>query len=139
MNIESLQHNFIAEIKQKVRNAQYEALKAVNTQLIDLYWEIGKSINDKQSESWGKAIVPNLSKELQNEFPGITGFSVGNLWLMAQFYSEYQEVEFLLPLVREISWSKHVTILKKYKNILPSNFEITEKINSFFELNHNKL
>ena len=116
MNIEILQHHFIADIKQKVRQAQYEALKVVNTQLIHLYWEIGKSIAEKQGENWGKAIVPKLSKELQNEFPGIGGFSAGNLWLMAQFYTEYQTVEFLVPLVREISWSKHITILKKCKN-----------------------
>lgn len=68
------QHNFIAEIKQKVCAAQYEALKVVNTQLINLYWEIGKSIAEKQSESWGKAIVPNLSKDLRKEFPGIVDF-----------------------------------------------------------------
>jgi predicted nuclease of restriction endonuclease-like (RecB) superfamily len=103
---------FIAEIKQKIRQAQYEAMKAVNVQLINLYWEIGKSIAEKQQESWGKAIVPSLSKELQTEFPGIGGFSVTNLWLIAQFYIEYHDVENLQPLVAEISWSKHVVILK---------------------------
>ena len=101
--LENSQITFISEIKTKVRNAQYEAMKAVNVALINLYWEIGKSIAEKQSESWGKSIVPTLSKELQNEFPGVGGFSVGNLWLMAQFYSEYQSVENLAPLVREIS------------------------------------
>ncbi|MDO9153038.1 MAG: PDDEXK nuclease domain-containing protein [Paludibacter sp.] len=124
MNIETSQHHFIADIKHKVRQAQYEALKVVNTQLINLYWEIGKSIAEKQSENWGKAIVPTLSNELQNEFPGIGGFSVGNLWLMAQFYSEYQAVEFLVPLVREISWSKHITILKKCKDNQERQFYI---------------
>jgi predicted nuclease of restriction endonuclease-like (RecB) superfamily len=89
MEIENIQQSFIIEIKQKVHQAQYEALKAVNVQLINLYWELGKSISEKQSESWGKAIVPTLSKELQKEFPKMSGFSVGNLWLMAQFYSEY--------------------------------------------------
>ncbi len=124
MNLEITQIEFIAEIKHKVRQAQYEALQAVNTQLIDLYWEIGKSIAEKQSESWGKAIVPTLSKELQNEFPGIGGFSEGNLWLMAQFYSQYHNVEFLVPLVREISWSKHITILKKCKDFKERQFYI---------------
>ena len=98
-----------------MRQAQYEALKVVNTQLIHLYWEIGKSIAEKQGENWGKAIVPKLSKELQNEFPGIGGFSTTNLWLMAQFYFEYQSVEFLQPLVGEISWTKHIVILNKCK------------------------
>ena len=58
-----------------------------------MYWEVGKSIAEKQSENWDKAIVPTLSKESQNEFPGVGGFSVNNLWLMAQFYSEYHSVE----------------------------------------------
>lgn len=122
--MELIQQKFIAEIKQKIRTAQYEALKAVNTQLIDLYWEIGKSIAEKQSESWGKAIVPTLSKELQNEFPGIGGFSTTNLWLMAQFYTEYQGFEFLQPLVGEISWTKHIVILGKCKNNQERQFYI---------------
>lgn len=124
MNLDTSQHAFIADIKQKVRQAQYEALKAVNVQLINLYWEIGKSIAEKQSENWGKAIVPTLSNELQNEFPGIGGFSTTNLWLMAQFYSEYHAVEFLQPLVGEISWSKHIAILNKCKNNQERQFYI---------------
>ncbi len=122
MNLDQSQKKFITEIKQKVRAAQYEALKAVNTALIALYWEIGKEISEKQSESWGKAIVPTLSKELQKEFPGTGGFSVGNLWIMAQFYTEYHADENLAPLVREISWSKHITILKKCKDSLERKF-----------------
>ncbi|MCK9234253.1 MAG: DUF1016 N-terminal domain-containing protein [Acholeplasmataceae bacterium] len=122
MNIEQLQTAFIADIKQKIRLAQYEALKVVNVQLINLYWEIGKAISEKQAESWGETIVPTLSKELQREFPGIGGFSVGNLWLMTQFYSEYQVDENLAPLVREIGWCKHITILKKCKDSLERKF-----------------
>ena len=122
MNYEKPSLAFIADIKQKVRQAQYEALKAVNEQLINLYWEIGRSIAEKQSESWGKAIVPTLSKELQAEFPGMGGFSEGNLWLMAQFYTEYESDTNLAPLVREISWSKHITILKKCKDNLERRY-----------------
>lgn len=118
------QFDFISEIKAKVRQAQYDALKAVNVALINLYWEIGKSLTEKQNLNWGKAVVPTLSAELQKEFPGVGGFSVGNLWLMAQFYTEYQEDENLVPLVREISWSKHVTILKKCKDSLERQFYI---------------
>jgi predicted nuclease of restriction endonuclease-like (RecB) superfamily len=115
---------FITDIKHKVRAAQYEALKAVNTELINLYWEIGKSIAEKQSENWGKSVVATLSKELQKEFPKISGFSEANLWLMSQFYTEYQPVEILEPLVREISWSKHIAILKKCKNTQERQFYI---------------
>lgn len=119
-----IQTSFIAEIKAKVRQAQYEALKVVNVHLINLYWEIGKSISEKQSENWGKAIVPTLSKELQKEFSGMSGFSTTNLWLMAQFYSEYHNVENLQPLVGEISWTKHAVILNKCKDNLERQFYI---------------
>ena len=115
-SINKIQLSFIAEIKDKVRLAQYEAMKAVNTQLINLYWDMGKSIHEKQNESWGKSIVSTLSKELQSEFPGANGLSVGNLWLMAQFYKEYSQDSNLEPLVREISWSKHIVIMKKSKD-----------------------
>lgn len=124
MNVENLQFHFIADIKQKIRQAQYEALKVVNTQLINLYWEIGKAIAEKQSENWGKGIVLTLSKELQTEFPGIGGFSTTNLWLMAQLYTEYQGVEFLQPLVGEISWTKHIAILNKCKDNQERQFYI---------------
>jgi len=122
MNIELLQTAFIADIKQKIRQAQYDALKIVNVHLINLYWEIGNAISEKQAESWGKAIVPTLAKELQNEFPGIGGFSTTNLWLMAQFYSEYQADENLQPLVGEISWTKHIVILNKCNDSLERKF-----------------
>ncbi|MCC7429362.1 DUF1016 family protein [bacterium] len=124
MKLDNPQVLFISEIKKKIRDAQYEALKVVNVELINLYWEIGKSITKKQSESWGKFIVPTLSKELQKEFPGVGGFSTTNLWSMAQFYSEYQSAENLLPLVGEISWTKHIVILNRCKDNLERQFYI---------------
>ena len=122
MTLEAQQVQFIAEIKERVRSAQYEALKKVNIELINLYWELGKAISEKQSIGWGKAIVPTLAKALQKEFPKMTGLSTGNLWLMAQFYNEYCSAENLVPLVREISWSKHIVILKKCKNVQEREF-----------------
>lgn len=122
--LNKIELSFISEIKEKVRQAQYDALKQVNLQLINLYWEIGKSIAEKQSENWGKSIVEKLSLELQKEFPGISGFSVGNLWQMAQFYKEYSVDENLVPLVREISWSKHILILKKCKDNVERQYYI---------------
>jgi predicted nuclease of restriction endonuclease-like (RecB) superfamily len=116
MTLDKTQLSFIIEIKEKIRLAKYEALKSVNTHLIRLYWDIGKDIAERQTESWGKSIVSVLAKELQNEFPGVTGFSVSNLWSMAQFYTEYHDVEFLQPLVGEISWTKHIVILNKCKD-----------------------
>jgi adenylate cyclase len=59
---------------------QYEAMKAVNTQLVWLYWEIGKSVSEKQAQAgWGKSVVENLAKDLQTEFPNMRGLSARNL------------------------------------------------------------
>lgn len=123
-NIELPQLQFIAEIKDKVRQAQYEALKVVNVHLINLYWDLGKAISEKQPLGWGKAIVSNLSKELQTEFPQMTGFSVTNISYMVQFYNEYHADVNLQPLVGEISWSKHLIILSKCKNSQERQFYI---------------
>jgi predicted nuclease of restriction endonuclease-like (RecB) superfamily len=124
MNIEISQNQFIARIKETIRAAQYEALKVVNVQLINLYWELGKAISEKQAEGWGKAIVPTLSLELQREFPDMTGFSTTNLWYMVQFFNEYQGDSNLQPLVGEISWTKHLVILSKCKNSQERQFYI---------------
>ena len=65
---------FFKEIKERIYKAQYDALKAVNKELINLYWGIGKSIVAKQEKlGWGKAIVETLAKDLQKEFPGTQG------------------------------------------------------------------
>jgi len=99
----------LTEVKERVRSAQYEALKAVNKELVALYWDIGKLIVERQDrEGWGKSVVERLANDLQNEFPGIRGFSIQNLWYMRQFYLEYRDNEKLQPLVGEISWSKNL-------------------------------
>ncbi len=116
---------FLVEIKERIRTAQYEAMKAVNKEMIAVYWDIGKRITDKQQQlGWGKAIVETLSKDLQNEFPGIRGFGTSNLWAMAQFFSEYEGSTILRPLVGEISWSKHLVIMTKCKEEQERQFYI---------------
>ena len=120
---------FVKEIKSKILSSQYEALKAVNKELINLYWDIGKNIVQKQEAyEWGKSVVKNLSEELQKEFVGMKGFSVQNLWNMRQFYIEYHENEKLQPLVGEISWTKNVVIFQKCKDNLEREFYIKTTI-----------
>lgn len=125
-NIQPNDYNhFLIEIKERIRSAQYEAMKAVNKEMIQLYWDIGKQITEKQQASgWGKAVVETLSNDLQKEFSGIRGFGTTNLWAMAQFYSEYQSNEILQPLVGEISWTKHLVIMTKCKDIQERQFYI---------------
>jgi predicted nuclease of restriction endonuclease-like (RecB) superfamily len=116
---------FVKEIKSKILSHQYDALKAVNKELIELYWEIGKSIVQKQEAfGWGKSVVKNLSHELQEEFVGIKGFSIQNLWNMRRFYIEYRENKKLQTLSREISWSHNMLILQKCQDMLEREFYI---------------
>ena len=82
--------NLLWEVKERIHRAQYEALKAVNKELIALYWDIGKIVVEKQEKhGWGKSIVENLAKDLQIEFPGVKGFSKDNIWRMRKFYIYY--------------------------------------------------
>ena len=75
----------LAEVKERVYSAQYEALKVVNKELVARYRDIGKRIAGRQNrEGWGKSVVERLANDLQNEFPGVKGFSVQNLWYMRQ-------------------------------------------------------
>jgi len=77
----------LGEIKQRIRSAQYEALKAVNKELISLYWDIGRMIATRQKEGgWGKGVVESLARDLQIEIPGIHGFSARNIWYMRNFF-----------------------------------------------------
>lgn len=113
----------LVEIKQRIRSAQYEALRAVNKELIALYWNIGRMIvTRQQGDSWGKSVVANLSKYLQAEFPGISGFSSTNLWRMKLFYETYVNKEKLAPLVREIGWTHNLVIMEKCKDDLERKF-----------------
>ncbi len=120
-----LYDDFVREIKDLIYRRQYEALKKVNTELIELYWEIGAEIDRQQREKgWGKSVVEVLAKELQKEFPGVQGFSARNLWRMRNFYIEYSQSANLPPLVAEISWSKICVIMEKCKDPLAREFYI---------------
>ncbi|MBW4592491.1 MAG: DUF1016 family protein [Brasilonema angustatum HA4187-MV1] len=124
LNLENYSKWLIA-VKQRIRAAQYEALKAVNKELIALYWDIGRLIvSRQQGETWGKSVVKNLSQDLQIEFPGIQGFSIANLWRMKLFYETYVNNEKLAPMVREIGWTHNLVIMEKCKDDLEQEFYI---------------
>ncbi len=106
---------FLADIKNRIKEAQYSALKAVNKELIALYTDIGKQIVEQQEKyGWGKSIVETLANDLQKEFPKIKGFSSQNLWRMKQFYETYKDSK-LSALLREMSWTNNLLILSKSK------------------------
>lgn len=112
-------------VKARIRQAQYEALKAVNKELIMLYWDIGRMIVERQEkEGWGKAVVETLAFDLQKEFPGVQGYSAQNLWRMKQFFQAYSANKKLSPLVREIGWTHNIIILMNCKDALEREFYI---------------
>jgi predicted nuclease of restriction endonuclease-like (RecB) superfamily len=109
----------LAEVKGRIRSAQYEALKAVNKEMVALYWDIGKLIVERQNrEGLDKSVVVRLANDLQNEFPGIGGFSTSNLWRMKGFCEAYADSQKLAPLVREIGWSHNIVIMERCKDPL---------------------
>jgi len=129
-------HHFLKEIKDRISQSRYNALKSVNKELINLYWNIGKSIVEKQKEfGWGKSIVSNLSTDLQKEFPGIKGLSESNLWRMRNFFNEYSNNKKLAPVVREISWTNNVKIFEKCKDDLEREFYIKMTIKNKWSKN----
>lgn len=104
----------LSALKERVRAAQYAALKAVNTELVGLYWDIGRMLVERQArDTWGKGVVQQLAADLQQAFPGVGGFSASNLWRMRAFFEAYQAQEKLAPLVREVGWSHNLVILER--------------------------
>ncbi|MBF6612289.1 MAG: DUF1016 family protein [Chloroflexi bacterium] len=115
--------SFLEALKQRVTRAQYEALKAVNRELIALYWDIGRIIVEKQAQfGWGEGIIERLAKDLQIEFEGVAGFSVRNLRYMKRFYLTYKDDTKLQPMVAEIGWTHNLIILDKCENDLEREF-----------------
>ena len=87
---------FLAELTRRVQSARVAAGRAVNRELVTLYWDIGRNIVEKQhARGWGNAVVERLGADLRREFPGVTGFSADNLWRMRQFYLEGTSAKFL--------------------------------------------
>lgn len=89
---------FLADLKSRIRSAQIRASLASNRELIQLYWDTGKGIVQRQkTEGWGSSVIERLAFDLQQEFPGIEGFSSRNVWRMRAFYLAYSEEVIILP------------------------------------------
>lgn len=96
--------NRFADIIHLIKQSRTNAIRAVNAELINLYWNIGEYISKKTEQSeWGDSVVTELAKFIQTNEPEIKGFSDKNLWRMKQFYETYKGFSKLLPLVKEIS------------------------------------
>ena len=94
---------FLTDVKSRIQTARLAAGRAVNRELVLLYWDIGRGILEKQSvQDWGESVVERLSADLRAEFPDMRGFSPGNLWGMRQFSEVHSDPEFLAQLAREM-------------------------------------
>lgn len=99
-----------------IERAQENAFRAVNRELILMYWDIGTYVSNKvRNDGWGKSVVTDFAKFIQAERPDIKGFSASNIWRMRQFYETYRENEKLAPLVREVSWTQNLLIMSRAK------------------------
>mgnify|MGYP002681844709 FL=1 len=130
----------LTEVKQRIQLAQTQAVLAVNSELVRLYWDIGRIISARQKlEGWGAAVIPRLARELKNEMPELKGFSERNIGRMIAFYREYPDPSAFLPqpaakisspvkmpqpaaklgtaLLWAIPWFHHIVLMEKVKDI----------------------
>lgn len=118
--------SFLIEIKAKIESSRIQATRAVNRNLIELYWNIGKAIFEKQAElKWGDSVVEILAKDLQHTY-GSAGFSATNLWQMRRLYLEYKNYPILQQVVVELSWSSNLLILFKVKDIAAREYYLRQ-------------
>ncbi len=108
--------NRFADIIQLIKHSRTNAIKAVNSELINLYWNIGEYVSYKIEQSeWGDSVVKELATFIQTNEPEIKGFSDKNIWRMKQFYESYKNLPKLSALLREISWSHNLAIFSRCK------------------------
>lgn len=110
LNKKSEYKNWLVEIKSKIKNIQIKVAVKINTELIQLYWDIGAMIVDKQETAkWGSKFIEQIAKDLKEEFPDLTGFSKDNLYFMKRFYSFYYETfTFVEQAVQQIEFNENL-------------------------------
>ncbi|HBK83954.1 MAG TPA: DUF1016 domain-containing protein [Flavobacterium sp.] len=115
---------WINELKNKVHAVQQKMAFSINAQLLELYWEIGKEINEKlKNANWGSNLIEKIAHELTAEFPSIKGFSRRNLYAIRQWYLFYsQKYPFVPQAVAQIPWGHNRLIITKIKDIETAEF-----------------
>lgn len=105
-----------ANVVTLIELARQQVYRAINTELIDLYWRIGEYVSKKiEAAAWGKGTVTQLATYIQLRQPGLRGFSASNIWRMCQFFDTYCGNPILAPLVRELPWTHNLIILSQSK------------------------
>ncbi|MFC0666837.1 DUF1016 N-terminal domain-containing protein [Azotobacter chroococcum] len=112
----SVTDEHFGEVLALIHSARQQAVQAVNTRLIELYWQVGAYISRKLEQAeWGDAVVSQLAGYLARTQPGLRGFTRPNLFRMRQFYETYRHDEKVSPLVRQLPWTHNLIILSQSK------------------------
>lgn len=120
----NLEVNF-REIINMIETRRKNAYKKVNEELIALYWDFGKYISEKITDSnWGDKIVDKLEEFMQREYPSLKGFNKRGIYRMKQFYETYKDYPIVSPLVTQISWTNNLIILSSTNTIDEKEFYI---------------
>ncbi|RDB02402.1 PDDEXK nuclease domain-containing protein [Runella aurantiaca] len=115
-------------LKSKIRSMQLKAVVAVNSALIEFYWEMGRMITEKQSQTkWGDKLIDQVARDLKTEFPGMAGLSNSNLKYCKRFYTFYQSSFGQQP-VDQIPWGHNILIFTKSRDIDEADFYIQKTI-----------
>ena len=123
---------FIEELKRRVLSARLSAARAVNRDVILLYWDIGRAIVEKQEHlGWGESVVEMVAADLQREFPASRSFSSDNLWRMRQVYLAYSTVELLGQVVPEMQRKEYFIDLLFYHRFLKAMVAFELKVGPF--------
>lgn len=107
----------LEELKIRIRSAQVRAALAVNRELVLLYWSIGRDILARQgSEGWGTRVIDRLAHDLQNEFPGVEGFSLRSLKYMRALAEAWPEEPIVQQLIAQLPWGHNLRVLDRIKD-----------------------
>ncbi|MCX6153687.1 MAG: PDDEXK nuclease domain-containing protein [Candidatus Kapabacteria bacterium] len=119
-------------IKQKINSARLKAAMAVNSHLLDVYWELGREIVQKQTENnWGNSVLERLSVDLKLSFPDVRGFSRRNLYAIRQWYLFYSQEFAIVPqAVAQLPWGHNRLIISKIKKINEALFFSQESMDN---------
>jgi predicted nuclease of restriction endonuclease-like (RecB) superfamily len=105
---------FLRDIKARVQTARVRASLAVNSELVLLYWSIGRDILGRQkNQGWGAKMVDRLSNDLRREFPEMTGLSSRNLKYMRSFAAEWSDQSIVQAPLAQLTWYHNIALLEK--------------------------
>jgi predicted nuclease of restriction endonuclease-like (RecB) superfamily len=109
--------DWLKEIKERIRSAQQKTVLAANSEMIALYWQIGREILERQDQQgWGAKVVDRLADDLRREFPEMKGFSRANLLYMRCLAESWPDSSIVQQLVGQIPWGHNITLLSKVKD-----------------------